>query len=242
MFYFVTIALQGFCIYHSIKYRTAYYWIFLIVFLPVIGSIIYILTQVYNKRDAELITSGVTKIINPTGQIKALEKQVDFSDTYQNRVNLADAYLEAGDNSNALKQYNAALDGDLKSDFYVVKQMMEAAFNQNDFKAMVVYAEGISNHSEFKRSRAQFLYGLALKAIGDLKAAERHLSAIDIRFSYYKERVAFAEFLLEIDKAADAKAVLEAVISEGAHMTKQNKRLYKSALVQAQTLMRTIDN
>ncbi|WP_152593061.1 hypothetical protein [Jejuia pallidilutea] len=64
MYFYLIIALQAFCIYHVIKHRNPYYWIFLIFFIPLLGSVIYILTQVYNKRDADKITSGITNIIN----------------------------------------------------------------------------------------------------------------------------------------------------------------------------------
>lgn len=237
MWYYIVIALQGFCIYHAIKNRRPYYWIFIIFFLSLIGCIIYIITQVYNKRDAEKITSELTHIINPTKKIKDLEKQLEFSESYQNRVNLADAHLENKDYQNAVKHYQEALDGNFQNDFYVIKNMIEAYHLMEDYKSVVSYGEQIKSHPEFKKSRTQFLYGLALEKEGDLGEAEENLKAIDIRFSFYKERLVYANFLLNINKKEEAKEILESLISEGQHMTKPNKRLYGATISEAQKIL-----
>ncbi|GGD26485.1 tetratricopeptide repeat protein [Hyunsoonleella pacifica] len=194
MWYYLIIALQGFCIYHAIKNRSSYYWIFLIFFLPLIGCIIYFITQVYNKKDAEKITSEITQIINPTKKIRDLEKQLAFSESYQNRVNLADAYLENKDYQNAIKHYKEALEGNSQNDFYVIKNMIEAYHLIEDNKSVVFYGEQIKSHPEFSKSRTQFLYGLALEKEGNLVEAEDNLRAIDIRFSFYNERLVYANY------------------------------------------------
>lgn len=237
MWYYIVIALQGFCIYHVIKHRRPYYWIFVIFFLSLIGCIIYVITQVYSKRDAEKITSELTNIINPTKKIKDLEKQVEFTDTYQNRVNLADAHLENKDYQNAILHYKEALDGNFQNDFYVIKNMIEAYDKLQDYKNVVNYGEQIKSHSEFKKSRTQFLYGLALDKEGDIDEAEANLKAIDIRFSFYEERLIYADFLRGVGKKTEAKEILKALISEGSHMTKPNKKLYRTTIISAEKLL-----
>lgn len=110
MYFYLIIALQGFCIYHMYKNRNPYYWAFLILFLPLVGCIIYFITQVYNKRDAEKISNEIAHVINPTKKVKDLEKRLEFSESYQNRVNLADAYIEIKDYNNAIPHYLEALE------------------------------------------------------------------------------------------------------------------------------------
>ncbi|GAL66197.1 hypothetical protein [Jejuia pallidilutea] len=240
MYFYLIIALQAFCIYHVIKHRNPYYWIFLIFFIPLLGSVIYILTQVYNKRDADKITSGITNIINPTKKIRDLEKKLEFSETYQNRVNLADAYLEIGDNEKALKHYKDALEGNFQNDFYVIKNMIEAFTKIEDYKSVVTHAEHIKSHPEFVKSRTQFLYGLALEKEGKLEEAEENLKAIDVRFSFYNERLVYAQFLLNINKKVEAQSILESLISEGQYMTKPNKKIYGATIADAKKLLESL--
>lgn len=237
MWYYIVIALQGFCIYHAIKYRRPYYWIFIIFFLSLIGCIIYFFTQVYSKSSATKITSELTNIINPAKKIQDLEKQLEFTDTYQNRVNLADAYLQNKDYQKAIHHYKNALDGNIQNDFYVIKNMIDVFDKQQDYKNVIAYSNNIKSHPEFSTSRTQFLYGIALKNEGNLDEAEANLKAIDIRFSFYEERLIFANFLKEIGKNNEAKEILKTLISEGKRMTDTNKKQYRNTILSAEKLL-----
>ncbi|WP_170179828.1 hypothetical protein [Flavivirga rizhaonensis] len=191
----------------------------------------------YNKRDAKKITNEITHIINPTKKVKDLEKQLQFSESYQNRVNLADAYLEIKDYNSAIPHYLEALEDSSQSDFYVIKQLIEAYFNIEDCKSVILYVEKIKEHPEFKKSRTQFLYGLALERVGKLEEAEENLKQIDIRYSFYNERLIYAKFLLSRDKKEQAKEVLEDVHTESQHMTKPNKRIYRGTILEVEKIL-----
>jgi hypothetical protein len=115
------------------KNGNSFYWVFLIFFVPVVGCIIYLLTQVYNKRDAEKLTSEITHIINPTKKIKDLEKKLEFSESYQNRVNLADAYLANKDFNSALPHYLKTFADGYENDFYVNSKLVETYYLAEDY-------------------------------------------------------------------------------------------------------------
>jgi len=219
------------------KNRNPFYWALLIIFLPLIGCAIYLITQVYNKQDAEKITSEITHIIQPTKKITDLEKRLQFSETYQNRVNLADAYLENKDYSKALPHYLEALNDSSQNDFYVASKLVEVYFLAEDYNSVVLYAEKIKNRMEFKKSRTQFLYGLAQEKLGHFESAERNLRQIDIRYSFYEERLTLAKFLISIEKVWDAKEILAEVQNESQNMTKTNKRIYHATIHEVEKLL-----
>lgn len=240
MYYYFIIALQAYCIYHLFKNRNPYYWLFVILFLPLIGSIIYLITQVYNKRDANKIQENIVSIINPAKRIKDLEKKLQFSETYQNRVNLADAYLENKDYKNAIPHYLDALHDNLQNDAYAIKQLIECYYNVGDYDNVVLYAERIKDDSEFQKSKSQFFYGLALEKLGRLEEAETNLKQIDIRYSFYEERFILAKFLLQRDKKEEAKAILDEIFMESQNMTKQNQRIYRNTIVEVEKLKNSL--
>ncbi|GAA4959714.1 hypothetical protein [Algibacter aquimarinus] len=240
MYFYLIIALQGFCIYHMYKNRNPYYWAFLILFLPLVSCIIYFITQVYNKRDAEKISNEIAHVINPTKKVKDLEKRLEFSESYQNRVNLADAYIEIKDYNNAIPHYLEALEDKSQKNFYATKQLIEAYFNVEDCEKVIQYSEQIKDHPEFQKSRTQFLYGLALERIGKIEEAEANLRQIDIRYSFYEERLLLAKFLLSINKNNDAKDILNEVQTESNHMTKPNKRLYRATILEVDNLLKEL--
>ena len=240
MYYYLIIALQVYCLYHLYSNRNAYYWWFVILFLGPIGCAIYLITQVYNKRDAEKITTNIAHVINPTKKIKDLEKRLEFSESYQNRINLADAYLEIKDYNNAIIHYLEALEDQSQNSFYASKQLIEAYFNIEDCEKVVDYVEKIKDHPEYKKSRTQFLYGLALERLGNIKAAETNLRQIDIRYSFYEERLILAKFLLSINKKEDAIRILKDVQTESSHMTKPNKRNYRATIIEVEQLLKEL--
>ena len=240
MYVYLIFALQGFCLYHLYTNRNDQYWWFIIILLPVIGCVIYLITQVYNKRDAEKITNEIAHVINPTKKVKDLEKQLAFSETYQNRLNLADAYLEIRDYDNAIKHFLKTLEDTSQNNFYATKQLIEAYFNIENFENVIKYASKIKDHPEFKKSRTQFLYGLALEQEGNIEAAETNLRVIDIRYSFYDERLLLAKFLINKNKKEDAIEILKDVKTESSHMTKPNKRLYRTTINEVNKLLKEI--
>lgn len=240
MSFYLIVILQGFCIYHLYKNRNSYYWIFAIIFLPVLGSVIYIITQVYNKRDAEVIQKEFTSIINPTKKVKDLEKKVEFADTYQNRVDLADAYFELNDFNTAIKHYKESLEDKLQDQFYSIQQLIASYFKLKDYENVIVYANKNKNKSEFKGSKQQFYYGLALKNTGNSKAAEEQLKQIDQRYSNYDERLELAKFYLENDKSEEGKDLLNEIYSESQYMTKPNKKKYRTTFIEVDKLLKTL--
>ena len=241
MYYYLILAFQGYCIYHMYKNNNAYYWVFLIIFLPVVGCIIYLITQVYNKRDAEKITSEITNIIHPTKKTKDLEKHLEFADTYLNRINLADAYLELKDYNNALPHYLEALADSTQSDFYVASKLVEVYYLAEDYNKVVFYAEKIKTHPDFKKSKTQFIYGLAEEKLGNFELAETHLKQIDIRYSFYEERLILAKFLLSREKKEEAKAILIAIENEAQNMTKTNKRYYRQTIQEVEKCLQELN-
>ncbi|WP_117882792.1 hypothetical protein [Aureibaculum luteum] len=236
MYYYIIVALQIFCIYHLLKNKNQYYWIFIILFVPILGSIVYLITQVYNKRDAELITDGITAIINPTKKVKDLQAKLEFSDTFQNKIDLADAYFEINDFENAIIQYESALEGRFQNDFYTQKQLVKAYDKVDNYKKVIMYAENIESHGEFKKSNTQFLYGKALVKAGRFYEAEPELEQINSSFANYEERLAYAKLLLDNGKQAKGMDILNELSSESKHIVKQNLRKYRATFAEVEKL------
>ena len=240
MHYYLIVALQAYCIYHAYKNHRPYYWYFLVLFIPVIGSLIYIITQVYNKNDADKIQSEFTSIINPSKKIKDLEKKIEFSDTYSNRIELADAYVQNMDMPNAIINYKKTLEDKDQNDLYARQQLILCYFQLKDYIGVTEHSEVILSKREFKGSKQQFCYGLALKELGKLEKAEAQLKQIDRPFSNYDERLELAKFYLENNKNSEGKELLNEISTESQHMTTQNKRIYRTTIVEVERLLKAI--
>ena len=165
LYYYLTIALQVFCIYHAYKNRNNYYWYFIIFFIPLIGCIIYLFTQVINKRDVANSIDEITTIINPTKKIKDLEQKLIFSNTFQNRIFLADAYLENNDYNNAILYYEEALKSNFKEDVYTINKLIICYYKIQDFDKVIAYSSQINLDKDFNETI--LYYGLSLEKKGN---------------------------------------------------------------------------
>jgi hypothetical protein len=238
MLYYLVLGLQAFCIFHLYRNRNQAYWYFVIIFIPVLGSLIYIVTQVLSSRDVSNFTEEVTNMINPTKKILDLEKELRLADTFQNRVNLGDAYFENKDYQNAISNYLIALDGNFSNDPYTINNLIQCYFYIDDPKKVIEYAERIQSSSEFKKSR--FFYGLSLEKEGKLDEAESQLRLIDLNYSNYPERLELSKFLIRRKKSEDAKEILNQLMLESQNMTKQNKRLHRQTIYNAANTLNEI--
>ncbi|MEN8886879.1 MAG: hypothetical protein ABF246_10845 [Winogradskyella sp.] len=240
MHYYLIVALQAYCIYHAYKNQKPYYWYFLIFFIPAFGSLIYIVTQVYNQNDAEKLQNELTSIINPTKKIKDLEKKIEFSDTYTNRIELADAHVQNNDMPNAIVNYKKTLEDKDQNALYAKQRLVLCYFQLKDYVGVLEHAEAIKDKNEFKGSKQQFCYGLALNELGKLDEAEVELKQIDRPFSNYDERLELAKFYLESSRTSEAKTLLQDISEESHHMTKPNQRIYRATIVEVERLLKTL--
>jgi hypothetical protein len=238
MYYYFIIAFQAFCLYHAYKNKNNYYWYFIIFFIPLFGCIIYLLTQVINKRDVTNITDEITTIINPTKKIKDLEKVLEFSNTFQNRINLADAYSQNRDYNAAILQYEKALESNFKDDPHTLNKLVHCYFETKNYKKVIEYSKKINIEKDFKHTI--YFYGLALEQIGEFEKAEIQLRKIDIRYSNYSERLEFSRFLIRHQKKEEAKELLNEITAEIKSMTTVNYRKHRNVFVTAEKILNDV--
>jgi hypothetical protein len=234
--------LQICCLYHAYKNGKDYFWYLMILMLPLVGAILYILTQVVNKSDIEKVTDEIVTVIIPSRKVKEAEKRLAFSNTFQNRVALADAHFENRDYENASIHYEAALKGNFQKDFYVMTQMISAMSQSQNYEEVIRLADQIKDDHEFKNSRSQYIYGLALDKLGRIEEAEQNLKNIDQRYSNYAERLVLATFYNKNGRRTKAIEILNEIITESEHMTPQNRKKYRQVVTNARKFRKELDN
>jgi len=240
MMYYLIIALQIYCLYHAYTNRREWYWYLVIFLIPVIGCAIYLITQVFKKRDLDKVQKEVVTVLNPTKRVKDLEKKLAFSDTFQSRINLADAYLDMKDLTNAIEQYRAALKGSHADYFYGNANLVEALYLDEQYDEAILVAQGIEDHSDFDKSKSNLYYGQAIFQTGDVEKAAQILKKINRRYSNYPERLMLALFLKDNGKEVDAIELVEELMDEGRHHAQPSKRKYKMVFADIEKLQKEL--
>jgi len=156
--------------------------------------------------------------------IKTLEDNLRFSDTFNNRVMLADAYLLNGEKAKAIELYESSLTGAFEENEYVRGQLIIAYSETKQYDKVVAIAKKICNLPTFPRSRAHMLYAMALENIGRVAEAEKEFLKMQSRFSFYEARYQYGLFLIRSDRKPEAINLFESMLEESSHLSPREKR------------------
>lgn len=212
--YLLVLIVQILCVFHAVKNNKSVLWVIILILVPVFSCIAYVLTQMLNKQDIHSVQKGVGAMINPKAKLQELEKKVEISDSFENKVNLADAYFNLNQFEEAIVKYESCLQGNFKTDSYVLTQCGLAYFEFRNFEKAVDRLKLAYSDSSFKRSKAHLAYALSLDEIGKTNEAFKEFELMNSSSSYIELRYQYALFLLNHDKKEEACSILELILKE----------------------------
>lgn len=216
--------LQGFCIYHAYTNKVNWRWYLLILFLPLIGCIIYLYVHFVNKQNINTVSKGVKSVINTSYELEQLEKQMDFTDTIQNKTLVADKYVELERYNEAVDLYESCLEGFNHSDPKIIKKLVRTYYLNENYERSAFYGNKVKDDKYFLKSEDAICYAWSLFYIGQQQEAEGLFVKMDIEFSNYVHRMEYAKFLNESDRTTEAISKLEEVMAEFEHMESHERR------------------
>lgn len=237
--YYLTIALQVICVIHCMR-RGKQNWIWLIVFLPVVGSIVYIVMEILPSSRVRAPRVNVGAIVNPRGKIKKLEENLRFTDTFNNRVLLADAYLQTGQTDKAIELYEGSLTGAFAENEYAIAQLIIAYYQTGRYTDAIKMAGKIYRQPQFPRSQAHLFYAMALENSGQIEKAETEFKSMLGRYSYYEQRYNYGMFLRRAGRDEEAEKVFTTMLEEEAQLSSMERKNARAWCSKARTELKTI--
>lgn len=222
-YYYIIIGLQIICVVHCLRKGTQTMWIWLIIFLPLIGCIAYIIMEILNRNSIQQVQSGMGNIIYAAGKIKKLEKQLEFSDTFNNRIMLADAYLSAGYTEKAIQLYETSLTGAFKDNEHVLIQLVTAYYEVQRYNDAIKAAKKVYNNPAF-HTHGHVLYAMALNKIGEADLAEKEFTTMKGRYSYFEARYQYGLFLINKNRVGEAQKIFNDIVNEFSYLSSFEKR------------------
>lgn len=238
-FYTPILILQAFCIYHAYKTGRGQTWFYLIAFLPVIGCVLYLYDTFATRKNLEDLSEGLKQTVNSNRKIELLEKKRALADTMNNRIQLADAYLEIERIDDAIELYTLCLEQQ-RNNKDIIQKLVQAYYFKGDYTTVIQYAKQLTGDYDFRNSEARIAYAWALHYAYDSEKAAQEFEAMDVRYSNYKHRFEYARFLTETDKKEQAKAKIEELISEYRDMPAHERSFKKDSYRKARELYHTL--
>jgi hypothetical protein len=241
-FYYVSIVLQAICVYHCIRHGNQNKWIWVIVFLPFIGCLIYFFSEIVTGREMNRVQLGLGEFINPSSSIRKLEENLRFTDTFANRVALADAYLASGAIDKAISLYEESLKGAFDENEYVLSQLVVAYSQKKLYNEVVTIAYKIKHLPQFNYSHCHVLYANALAQIGATEKAEIEFRKMNGKFSHYEGRYMYSLFLSKQQRFEEAHQLLSDIVAESRHLSSYERRYYRNWIIKAKDELKRMES
>jgi len=219
---------QAFCIYHAYRNNAEQRWYWLILFFPLIGCIIYFIHSFNNRDTIESLKENVKHAVNSNYKIEQLEKALRFSENLQNKLNLANAYVEFDRHQDAIPLYSDCLQGFMSEDPFMRMKLMYAHFMSGDYNTAVECGNALESEKAFKGSEERVAYAWALFHSGNRDKAEKVFSDMDKSFTNYYHRLEYCKFLLQLDQPTVAKDKFNILLEEYEQMQATERRLKKN--------------
>ena len=126
------LGVQVLCAVHVVRTGRPYWWIYLIVFVPLVGVIVYLgaelLPELLGDRRARQAASGVVKFLDPGQGLREAIRRKEIAPTIQNKAELAEEYLAAGQPACAASLYRETLTGIHSTDPVLMLGLARALF------------------------------------------------------------------------------------------------------------------
>jgi hypothetical protein len=172
----------------------------------------------------EQVQSGMSSVLNPSGNIRKLKDNLKFRDTFDNRIALADAYLNAGQAENAIELYEKSLTGTFSAHEHGNMQLVRAYFEKGRLEDVINGTKKVYNLPQFKRTRTNMLFAIALANTNQTTTAEKEFITMTGKFSNYECRYEYGKFLVKNGRMNEAKKLFEEVLDEVSHLSSKEKR------------------
>lgn len=214
----LAIGLQVACAVHCVRHRKEYYWLAIIIFLSIPGSLCYFFLEWYPMlRGPGLLGSGRGRRVSSRREIRRLEEELRYSDTVARRIRIAEAYRNHGEYQKGLEMLKDCCTGPYKDDGTLLYPLAQLHYLAGDYvsaleKLSIIKTTG---YRDYQRERT-LLEAKACEQIGsDTKARDLYLS---IQHLYPGEEVRCRLALLLLkggDRAAAAELFREMQFNAG---------------------------
>jgi len=228
--FYIMLALQGFCLYHAYQHRTDQKWYYLIIFIPYIGCFIYLYDAFYSRRSVTQVTEALKSAVNSNYRIEQLEKEAQFNNSATNNIRLADAYIEIGRYSEAAELYDSCRAGFLADDESLQRKLLKARYLNGEYDKCEALGRELINVKAFKNSEERIGLALALHKLGKTGEAKEHFEDMNRTFTNYEHRQAYCEFLISTNDLPAAKELAGELAHEFGMMKGPERRIHRNVI------------
>lgn len=229
------------CVVHAARNGNLMPWIYVIVFLPFIGSVAYLIVNVlpdlWSGPDAQKIKEAALDLRDPERNLRKLKHEAELSNSVDSRQRLADEYLRIGRAEEGLPLYRAlastAFGDDARLQLGFARALVETA---NFAEAETILDRFQKEHPNKTDAEGHLLYARALAGQNKQQAAVDEFDAVIRYFPGPEALCRYAQYLQSIGRRDEAighyKTIVKTIETSPPHVRRINKRWYQAAKAQ----------
>ncbi len=225
-------AIQLALIIHVLKTGRSRYWIFILIFMPLIGGIAYLVIELLPEFSSSIsgqrAARKVKMTLNPGAQVRQHQAAWEQSPNTDNARRYAEALLDAGKAEEAEGIVNQALKGIFVNEPTLLLTRARIQFTQSRPGETVKSLEALREHNpDFRSADGDLLYAQALEADGQINKALAEYSAVAKHFPGLEARYRLALCLKAAGKQQESIDEMESIMKDAklapAHFRKSQK-------------------
>lgn len=225
-------AIQLALIIHVLKTGRSRYWIFILIFMPLIGGIAYLLIEILPDFSSSLsgqrAARKVKKAFNPGAEVRQHKAAWEQSANTDNARRYAEALLDASKPEDAEAIVNQALKGIFAYEPTLLLTRARLQFAQNRPDEAAESLESLREHNpDFRSTDSDLLYARALEANGQIDKALVEYGAVSKHFPGIEARYRLALCLKTAGRQPESIAEMESILKDSklapAHFRKSQK-------------------
>lgn len=215
--YLLPTALMVLCIVHAIRHGNVFPWIWIIVFLPGIGSLIYffmeILPELTRTRQAAQAAAGLRQMADPGRSLREAHRAAEMVGSVDAKRTLAEEYMARGNYAGAVAIYQEAAQGQFRDDPALLQGLARAQFMSGDPAGAQASLDALqAADPNFASADAHLLYARALEGQGKNNEALAEYRRLIGYYSGEEARARFGQLLVKMGQRDEARAVYQQVV------------------------------
>lgn len=202
---------------HAYRTGRPQYWYFVLLSLPLVGSIAYVcfelLPEAGQTRRGREVKRGISDILSPDRDFHRLHDDAKSRDTVDTKQSLAQECERKGMWEEAERLYEAAAQGIYAEDTPLLVGLARAQINGGDApRAMATLDRLRAAHPDLDDQDAHLIYARCLETLGRIADAEAEYSHLSGYYVGLEARTRYAQFLERNGNAPKARELFEQVV------------------------------
>ncbi len=231
---FLILALDIYCAVHCLKNCRTRSWLFIILFFPMAGSLVYFFVEIFPELKAQ---QGRSPLLRQSAVRKGSAKEIDYlkdelqlCKTVKNRELLADAYARQGRYAEAIIEYEVCLDGFHAKDTGLLYKYAEACFAQEDYRRCLELIGKYQQQTQSRHAESQLLTARCHEFLQEYAQARQIYQVLGRGHLSLDAKGHYARFLIEQGEPASAAPLLEEILVSAKRLSRPLQRQHKDVI------------